>query len=64
MSHIVMCEGVDCPIRGKCYRYTAVPDFYKYYFIETPFKYDFCDKFISLEEENDLTTKKMVSWRT
>ena len=64
MSDITMCEGIGCPIREKCYRYMAIDDRIQYYFIKTPFKYDFCGKFISAEEEKDEEIKKIVSWRT
>jgi len=58
-----MCEGIDCPIRSKCYRYTAMPNYYQYYFIETPYEYDYCEKFISMKEEEDLNNKKFVNTR-
>jgi hypothetical protein len=64
MSDIVKCEGEGCPIREKCYRYTANDSKYQYYFKNSPFKYDFCGKFISAEEEEDEDIKKIVSWRT
>ena len=62
MSDVVMCEGIECPIRSKCFRYTAVADMHQFYFKQTPFKYDFCGKFISAEEEKDEETKKIISW--
>lgn len=61
MSDITMCEGIDCPIRSKCYRYTAIPNYYQYYFNKTPFEYDYCDKFISKKEEEDFDIKKFVN---
>lgn len=63
MSDVVMCEGEGCPIRSKCYRYTAMPDYYQYYFIETPFEFDYCDKFISAKEEKDKENMKFVNSR-
>ena len=61
MSDITMCEGIDCPIRSKCYRYTAIPNYYQYYFNKTPFEYDYCDKFISKQEEEDFNIKKFIN---
>lgn len=58
MSDIVKCEGEGCPIREKCYRFMAIDDDYQAYLIKTPFKYDFCGKFISYEDEMDLTKIK------
>jgi hypothetical protein len=63
MSDITMCEGIDCPIRSKCYRYSAIPNYYQFYFIETPYQYEYCDMFISTKEEQDLNNKKFVNTR-
>jgi hypothetical protein len=39
MSDVTMCEGIDCPIRNKCYRYTAKPsEYWQAYFTEPPIK--------------------------
>lgn len=62
-ANITMCEGIDCPIRSRCYRYTAMPNYYQFYFIKTPFEYDYCEKFISKQEEDDLSIKKFVNTR-
>jgi hypothetical protein len=61
MSDVTMCDGIYCPIRSKCYRYCAIPNYYQFYFIKTPFEYEYCDKFISLQEEQDLSNKKFVN---
>lgn len=58
MSDINKCEGIECPIRNKCYRFLVPDDDFQAYFIITPFAYDYCDKFISYEEEMDLTKLK------
>ena len=63
MSDITMCEGIDCPIRSHCYRFKAIPEDYQHYFIKTPYEYDYCDKFISTKEEEDLNNKKFVNTR-
>jgi len=38
-----------------------MPNYYQYYFIETPYEYDYCEKFISAKEEEDLNNKKFVN---
>ena len=60
MSSINKCEGQGCPIREKCYRFMAPEDDYQSYFIKTPFEYDYCEKFISYEDEMDLTKLKFI----
>ena len=51
MTDLDMCEGLNCPLRNKCYRYTA-PKAYKYqnYMIGSPFRKEndntVCDLFI------------------
>ncbi len=38
MPDITMCEGIECPMRDACYRYTATPsEFDQYYFIGMPY---------------------------
>lgn len=61
MSDITMCEGIDCPIRSKCYRFMANANLFQFYFIKTPFEYDYCDKFISLKDEEDYTIQKFIN---
>jgi hypothetical protein len=31
-----MCEGKNCPLREKCYRYTATPSKYRQSYFVTP----------------------------
>ena len=61
MSDITMCEGIDCPIREKCYRFMAIPNDFQHYLKKTPFEYDYCDKFISYHEEMDLNNLKFIN---
>jgi hypothetical protein len=63
MSDITMCEGIDCPIRSHCYRFKAIPEDYQHYFIETPYEYDYCEKFISYKDEIDIDKMKFVNTR-
>lgn len=39
MADMTMCRGGDCPLKSKCYRYTASPDEYQSYFAEIPGDY-------------------------
>jgi len=43
MPDITMCKGDKCPIKEKCYRYTAEPDEWQSYFTESPIKNGKCD---------------------
>ena len=39
MSDITMCPGTDCPVKEKCYRFTAPKsEFMQSYFFEAPGK--------------------------
>jgi len=48
MADISMCNGKDCPIKEKCYRFTAPKGIRQSYFLETPGKMEdgkfVCDK--------------------
>ena len=46
MSDISMCVGLNCPLKEKCYRYTAkVSKFWQSYFTEVPYKDGKCEYF-------------------
>ena len=51
MSDITMCEGINCPISEKCFRFRAKTNLVQHFFIKTPYEYSHCDKFISYEDE-------------
>lgn len=39
MPDICMCEGKDCPLKEKCYRFTAKPTpEWQAYFTKSPYK--------------------------
>ena len=41
-----MCEGTNCPLKEKCYRYKAVPSKYRQcYFMEIPYADGKCEYF-------------------
>jgi len=51
MIDLDMCEGFGCPLKYKCYRYTALKSYkYQSYMIEVPFRREkgktVCDLFI------------------
>lgn len=51
MSDITMCEGINCPIREKCYRFRAKTNLVQHFFLKTLYEYSHCEKFISYEDE-------------
>lgn len=42
---ITMCTGIDCPFKDHCYRYTAEPSEFQYYFADPPIKDGKCDMY-------------------
>lgn len=38
MPDITMCSGMDCPLKDKCFRYSAKPHDYQSYFRKPPFE--------------------------
>lgn len=50
MADISKCNGVNCPIKEKCYRYTAPDSFWQVY---ADFEYDNeCDYFWDYDSQN------------
>lgn len=46
MPDIAKCEGTGCPVKEKCYRFTAKDsEFRQSYFIEPPYKDGKCDHY-------------------
>jgi hypothetical protein len=45
MADITKCKGQGCPVKEKCYRYTAKESMYQSYFSELPIKDNKCDMF-------------------
>ena len=43
MADITKCFGTDCPLKEKCYRFTALADENQFYFIATPIKDGKCE---------------------
>jgi hypothetical protein len=45
MADITKCSGIGCPLKEKCYRFTAKADEYQAYFLEPPIKDGVCDMY-------------------
>lgn len=46
MSDITMCEGTDCPMKEKCYRFTApINEYRQSYFVNVPLKDGECEHY-------------------
>jgi hypothetical protein len=45
MADITKCKGDGCPIKEKCYRFTAIADEYQSYFGNPPIKDGKCDMY-------------------
>ena len=43
MADISKCKGTDCPLKEKCYRFTAPTGERQSWFTETPFKDGECE---------------------
>jgi len=52
MSEICKCEGENCPLKEKCYRFTSAPDLYQDYLIKAPYNIETqkCDLFLQLRK--------------
>ena len=42
---ITKCKGDGCPVKERCYRFTAKADVYQSYFVDIPLKDGECDEF-------------------
>ena len=62
MADISKCEGIGCPHREKCYRFTAPADEYlQAYFVDPPIKADgTCDMFWGQTQTDILTQLKEI----
>ena len=46
MPDITLCKGTNCPLKERCYRYTAKPtQFSQSYFVDPPIKDGECEYF-------------------
>ena len=52
MPDITKCEGTDCPVKEKCYRFTARDsEFRQSYFVTPPYKDGKCDHYWGENQE-------------
>jgi hypothetical protein len=59
MADITKCEGIDCPLKENCYRFTANDNEYRQsYFMTTPIKNGECDHFWEDISKQDLDKNK------
>lgn len=60
MPDISMCEGGACPLKEKCYRFTAKPfGLCQSYFMNPPYKDGKCDYFWSNDNFKVRATRKI-----
>lgn len=59
MVDITMCSGHGCPLKDKCYRYTATKNpLWQSYFMEPPYKHgELCGEFWDNSEYKQKRTK-------
>lgn len=53
MADITMCDGRYCPLKKKCYRFTAPKGIYQSYFLETPYDKAFKKCAFFINNNND-----------
>ena len=58
MADITKCMGDGCPIKEKCYRYTAKESTYQSYFTKAPFDGEKCDMYWG--ENAEYILKKLI----
>ena len=65
MPYIDMCPGGNCPMRGKCYRYTAIPIENQRHFLLAPYKkiLKHCDHFWNNEGKENMDIKQQKKYR-
>ena len=51
MADITKCRGEGCEIKDQCYRFTAKPDQYQSYFVESPIKDNVCKRFWGVAQQ-------------
>jgi len=58
MADIAMCQGGDCPLKEKCYRYTApVSKHWQSYYMDIPYKDGICEYYWPAEYTKRGTSK-------
>lgn len=53
-----MCKGENCPLKSKCFRYTAIPNLERQsYFLVSPVEDNICEYFLSNKEQKRKNAK-------
>lgn len=61
MADITMCTGENCPVKDKCYRFTAVKcEYMQAYFLNPPIKDGKCEHFYGENAENIFNNLKDI----
>ena len=61
MADIAKCTGGQCPLKEKCYRYTATEDeYWQSWLVEEPYDYDKkeCEFFYERKQNYEKTAKR------
>lgn len=59
MVDITKCEGIDCPIKKDCYRYTSQPGEYRQsYYVISPYEDGKCDCYWKLGKKRGKNESK------
>lgn len=61
MADICMCKGTNCPVKEKCYRFTAWADEYQTYFVDAPIKDGKCEMYWGDNAENIFNELKEIA---
>jgi len=61
MPDITMCQDNECPIRNKCYRFTAIPSKYGQYYGQFEREGDKCGDFYPIKIGERLNNDKVIS---
>ena len=60
MTDICKCFGANCPVKEKCYRFTAKADEYQSYFVDAPIKDGKCEYYWGENAENIFNQLKEI----
>ena len=60
MTDICKCFGLNCPVKEKCYRFTAKADEYQSYFVDAPIKDGKCEYYWGENAKNIFNELKEI----
>jgi len=62
MADITMCTGTNCPVKEKCYRFTATPnELWESWFIESPITDGKCEMYWGEKSESVFNQLKDIT---